>query len=134
MSGPAVAAAYWKSSTTMAEPAGSSAASLASDAVTSADMVPSMASSSAASAPKRGSLPRGASVKAAQNRTGSASDLSHDNQYVAQAGRAAAQSASRTLFPAPADPTTTVSRRLAPAVSRSCKAGRGTSMAGSLGG
>ena len=46
----------------------------------------------------------------AQNRTGSSSALSHDNQEVTREGRAAAQSASSTVLPAPADPTTTVSR------------------------
>ena len=46
----------------------------------------------------------------AQNRTGLSSALSHDNQDVVPRGRAAAQSASSTVLPAPADPTTTVSR------------------------
>ena len=94
----------------IAEPAGSLAASLAIDAMTSADIVLSIASRSAASAPKPGSIARGASMKPAQNRTGSASALSHDSQDVMPGGRAAAQSASSTLLPAPADPTTTVSR------------------------
>ena len=40
----------------------------------------SMASSSAASAPNHGSMARGASMKPAQNRTGSASARSQDNQ------------------------------------------------------
>ena len=44
----AAAAAAWKSSTIIADPAGSLAASLAIEAVTSADIAPSMASSSAA--------------------------------------------------------------------------------------
>jgi hypothetical protein len=69
-----------------------------------------MASSSAASAPNPGSIARGASMNPAQNRAGSASALSQDNQDVAPAGRAAAQSASSTLLPAPAEPTTIVSR------------------------
>ena len=110
MSGAAAAAAKWKSSTMIAEPAGSFAASLATDAATSANIVLSIASSSAASAPNRGPMARGASMKPAQNRTGSASARSQDNQDVAPGGRAAAQSASSTLLPAPADPTTTVSR------------------------
>src|SRR5262249_48604272 len=83
-------------------PAGSPAASLATDAVTSADIVLSIASRSAASAPKPDSMARGASMNAVQNRTASASALSHDNQDVMPGGRAAAQSASSTLLPAPA--------------------------------
>src|SRR5271167_1338503 len=117
-----------------AEPAGSLAASLATDAVTSADIVLSIASRSAASAPNPGSITRGASTKPAQNRTGSTSARSHDNQHVTPGGRAAAQSASSTLLPAPADPTTTVSRRPPPAVSRSCSTDLVTSVAGSVGG
>jgi type IV secretory pathway TrbL component len=93
-----------------AEPAGSLAASLATDAVTSADIVRSIASRPAASAPKPGSIARGASTKLAQNRAGSASALSHESQDVMPGGRAAAQSASSTVLPAPADPATTVSR------------------------
>src|SRR5437763_3575618 len=54
----------------------------------------------------------------AQNRTGSASAPSQPSHAVDPAGRPAAQSASSTLFPAPADPTTTVSRSPAPPVSR----------------
>ena len=110
MSGAAAAAAKWKSSTMITEPAGSFAASLATDAVTSADIFLSIVSRSAASAPNHGSMARGASMKPAQNRTGSASARSQDNQEVTPGGRAAAQSASSTLLPAPADPTTTVSR------------------------
>jgi hypothetical protein len=48
------AAARWKSSTTIADPAGSLAMSFAIDAVTSADIEPSIASNSAASAPNPG--------------------------------------------------------------------------------
>src|SRR6516162_5935084 len=109
MSGAAATAAKWKSSTMIAEPAGSFAISLATDAMTSADIRRSIASRSAASAPNSGSMARGASMKAAQNRTGSASDRSQHNQEVMPGGRAAAQSASSTLLPAPAEPTTTVS-------------------------
>ena len=94
----------------IAEPAGSLAASLATDALTSADIVLSIASRSAASAPNPGSIARGASMKPAQNRTGSASARSQDNQDVTPGGRPAAQPASSTVLPAPADPTTTVSR------------------------
>src|SRR5947207_12577817 len=79
-------------------------------------------------------MTRGASTKPAQNRPGSASALSQDNQDVTPGDRAAAQSASSTLLPAPADPTTVVSRWPAPAVSRSCSADLGTSVAGSGGG
>jgi hypothetical protein len=68
----------------------------------------------------------------AQNRTGLASAPSHDSQDVTPAGRAAAQLDNSTLLPAPADPTTTVSRCPAPAVSRSCSPGRSTSVAGSV--
>ena len=66
-------AALWKSSTMIADPAGSLAASLAIEAVTSADMTPSIASRSAASAPNPGSTTRGASMNPVQKRTGSAS-------------------------------------------------------------
>src|SRR4249920_3669662 len=103
-----------------ADPEGSFAASLAIDAVTSADTVPSSAST------------RGASMKPAQNRTGSASALSHDNQETAPAGLAAAQLDSSTLLPAPAGPTTTVRRWPAPAVSRSCSTDLVTSVVGSV--
>ena len=126
--------AKWKSSTMTADPAGSFAASLAIDAVTSADTLPSIASRSAASAPNPGSLIRGASIKPDQNRTGSASAWSQDSQDVVPGGRAAAQSASSTLLPAPADPITTVSSRPAPDESSPCSAGRATSVAGSVGG
>ena len=102
------------------------------DAVTSADMAPSIASRSAASAPNPGSMARGASVNPAQNRTGSASARSQDSQAVAPGGRAAAQLDSSTLLPAPAEPTTTVSRWAAPAASRSCSADRVISVPGSV--
>jgi hypothetical protein len=72
-------------------------------------------------------------MNAVQNRTASASALSHDNQDVMPGRRAAAQSASSTLLPAPADPTTVVSRWPAPAVSRSCSADLETSVAGNGG-
>ena len=134
MSGAAAAAANWKSSTMTAEPAGSFAASLASDAVTSADIRRSIASRPAASAPNPGSIARGASMNPAQNRTGSASARSHDNQDVMPGGRAAAQSASSTVLPAPADPTTTVSRWPDPAASRSCSTDLVISVAGNAGG
>jgi len=102
------------------------------DAMTSADMTPSIASRSAASAPNPGSMARGASMNAVQNRTGLASPRSHDSQAVVPAGRAAAQLDSSTLLPEPADPTTTVRRWLTPAVSRSCSAGRSISVVGSV--
>src|SRR5690242_21817580 len=69
-----------------------------------------------------------------QNRTGLASASSHDSQDVTPGGRPAAQLDSSTLLPAPADPSTTVSRWPAPAVSRSCSAGLATSMTGRPGG
>src|SRR4029077_1507995 len=100
------AAAVWKSSTTIADPDGSLAASFAIDAVTSADMTPSIVSRSAASVPNPGATPWGARMKPVQKRTGSASASSHDNQAVVSAGRVAAQLDSSTLLPAPADPTT----------------------------
>ena len=84
--------------------------------------------------PNSGAAARGVSMNPAQNRTGSASALSQASQNVRPAGRAAAQSASSTLLPAPADPTTTVSRLPAPAVSRSCNTDRRTSVAGNPGG
>ena len=129
---PAAAAAAWKSSTTITDPGGSRAASFAMEAITSADITPSIASSSAASAPNPGAAARGASMKAVQNRTGSASASSHDNQDVTPPSRVAAQLDSSTLLPAPADPTTTVSRRPAPASSRACSAGLARSVAGSV--
>jgi hypothetical protein len=73
-------------------------------------------------------------MKPAQNRTGSASALSHDNQEVTPGGRAAAQLDSSTLLPAPAGPTTTVRRWPAPAVSRSCSPDLATSKDGSAAG
>src|SRR4249920_2603517 len=118
----------------IADPAGSFAASLAIDAVTSADITLSNASRSAASAPNPGSTARGAWMKPVQNRTGSASAPSHDSQNVTPGGRIAAQLDSSTLLPAPADPTTTVRRWPAPAVSRSCSIDRVTSVAGNVGG
>jgi len=110
------------------------AASLAIDAVTSADTAPSIASNSAASAPNRGSVSRGASMNPVQNRTGLASASSHDSHAVACGARAAAQLDNSTLLPAPADPTTTVSRWSDPASSRSCSGGLATTIAGSGGG
>ena len=68
-----------------------------------------------------------------QNRTGLASASSQDSQEVTWGARVAAQLESSTLLPAPADPTTTVSRWPAPAISRSCSPGLRTSVAGSGG-
>ncbi len=130
----AAAAAAWKSSTTTADPSGSLAASFAIEAVTSADITPSIASSSPASAPNPGTANRGASMKPAQKRTGSASASSHDSQDVMPGSRAAAQLDKSTLLPAPADPTTTVSRWPAPAASRSCSADLVTSVVGRVAG
>ena len=107
---------------------------LAIDAVTSGDMARALTSRAAASAPNHGSVTWAASTNPAQNRSGSWSARSQDNQEVTPGGRAAAQSASSTLLPAPADPTTTVSRWPAPAASRRCSAGRDISVAGSPGG
>jgi hypothetical protein len=66
----------------------------------------------------------------AQNRTGSASAPSHDSHAVNPVGRPATQSAKTTLFPAPADPTTTVSRLPAPADNRPASTPRDTSVDG----
>jgi hypothetical protein len=68
----------------------------------------------------------------AQKRTGLASAPSHDSQDVTPGARVAAQLDSSTLLPAPADPTTTVSRWSAAAVSRSCSTDLVTSVAGSV--
>ena len=76
------AAAAWKSSTTITDPAGSLAALLAIQAP-SADITPSIASSSAALAPNPGAIARGASMNPVQNRTGSALASSHESQDVA---------------------------------------------------
>src|SRR5580658_3350831 len=103
ISGAAATAAKGKSSTMIAEPTGSFAASLAIDAVTSGDIRPSIASRSAASAPYSGSIARGASMKPAQNRAGSASGRPQESQEVMPGGRTAAQPSSSTLLPAPAD-------------------------------
>src|SRR6185295_9663821 len=65
---------------------------------------------------------------------GSVSARSQDSQEVTPGGRAAAQSASSTLLPAPADPTTTVSRWPDPATSRSCSTSLEMSVSGSAGG
>src|SRR6516225_10149663 len=102
------------------------------DAVTSADMAPFMASNPAASAPNPGTPTWIASMNPAQNRTGSASALSQDSHDVTPGDLASAQFDSSTLFPAPADDATTVSRRPAPAVSRSINAGLATKVAGSV--
>ena len=127
-------AAYWKSSTMMADPGGSFAASLAIEAVTSADTVPSIASRSAASEPNARSTAWGASMNPVQKRSGLASAPSHDSQDVTPGGRVSVQLDSRTLLPAPAEPTTTVRRWPAPAVSCSCSIDRATSVAGSIAG
>src|ERR1700749_3731430 len=118
----------------IADPAGSLAASFAIDAVRSADTTPSSASRSAASAPNPGSITPEAWMNPVQNRAGLASASSHDSQDVTPGGRAAAQLDSSTLLPAPADPSTTVSRWPAPAVSRSSSAGLATSVTGDAGG
>jgi hypothetical protein len=68
----------------------------------------------------------------AQKRTGSASASSHESHDVTPPSRVAAQLDNSTLLPAPADPTTTVSRCLAPASSRPSSAGLVTSVAGSV--
>src|SRR5580700_5035664 len=114
------------------DPAGSFSASLAIDAVTSPDTAPSIASRSAASAPNLGSTARGASMNPLQNRTGLASAPSHESQEVTPGGRVAVQLDSSTLLPAPADPTTTVRRWPAPAVSWSCRTGLVTRVVGSV--
>src|SRR2546430_14778644 len=68
----------------------------------------------------------------AQKRTGSASASSHESQDVTPPSRVAAQLDNSTLLPAPADPTTTVRRWLAPASSRPSSAGLVSSVVGSL--
>jgi hypothetical protein len=73
-------------------------------------------------------------MKAAQNRTGLTSAASHDSQDVTPGARAAAQLDSSTLLPTPADPTTTVSRRPAPAPSRSPSADLVTKVVGNVAG
>ena len=67
-----------------------------------------------------------------KNRTGSASPLSHDSQDVTPGDRAAVQFDSSTLLPAPADPTTIVRRRPAPALSLSSSRDRSTRAVGSV--
>src|SRR5215469_6946443 len=101
------------------------------DAVTSADMAPK-ASNPEASAPNPGTPTWIASMNPAQNRTGSASALSQDSHDVTPGDLAFAQFDSNTLLPAPADPTTTVSRWPAPAISRSINADLVTKVAGSV--
>ena len=71
-------------------------------------------------------------MKPDQNRTGSASALSQDSQEVTPGGLVAAQLDSSTLLPDPAEPTTTVRRLPAPAVSRSCSTDLVTSVLGSV--
>jgi hypothetical protein len=102
------------------------------DAITSADMPLFMASNPAASAPNPGTPIWIASMNPAQNRTGSASALSQDSHDVTAGDLASTQLDSSTLLPAPADPTTTVSRCPAPAISRSINAGRLTKVVGSV--
>lgn len=67
-----------------------------------------------------------------QKRTGSASASSHESQDVAPRSRVAAQLDKSTLLPAPADPTTTVRRWLAPASSRPSNAGLVSNVVGSV--
>jgi hypothetical protein len=67
-----------------------------------------------------------------QKRTGSASASSQESQDVAPASRVATQLDSSTLLPAPAEPTTTVSRLAAPVSSRPCSAGLVSSVVGSV--
>ena len=67
-----------------------------------------------------------------QKRTGSASASSHDSQDVTPPSRVAAQLDKSTLLPAPADPTTTVRRWLAPASSRPSSVGLVSSVVGSV--
>src|SRR5215831_2704379 len=101
------------------------------DAVTSASRA-FRASNPAASAPNPGTPTWIASMNPAQNRTGSASALSQDSHDVTPGDLASAQFDSNTLLPAPADPTTTVSRRSAPAISRSTNADRVTNVVGNV--
>src|SRR6516162_7037188 len=101
------------------------------DAVTSADMA-FMASNPAASAPNPGTPTRIDSMNPAQNRTGSASALSQDSHDVTPGDLASAQVDSNTLLPAPADPTTTVSRWPASTINRSTNADRVTKVVGSV--
>ena len=68
----------------------------------------------------------------AQKRTGSASASSHESQDVTPPSRVSAQLDNSTLLPAPADPTTTVRRWLAPASSRPSSADLVSSVAGSV--
>jgi hypothetical protein len=68
----------------------------------------------------------------AQKRTGSASASSHESQDVTPPSRVAAQLDNSTLLPAPADPTTTVRRWLAPASSRPSSVGLVSSVVGSV--
>ena len=132
MSAATAVAAVWKSSTMIAVPAGSFIASLASKrghvgrhgAVQGQQL-------GGVGAELRGHRP-GASMKPDQNRTGSASALSQDSQEVTPGGLVAAQLDSSTLLPDPAEPTTTVRRLPAPAVSRSCSRDLVTSVLGSV--
>ena len=71
-------------------------------------------------------------MKPVQKRTGSASASSQDSQDVTPTCRLAAQLDSSTLLPAPADPTTTVSRLSAPSSSRPNSAALVRSVSGSV--
>ena len=63
-------------------------------------------------------------------------DKEHDRArgFVVSDGGVTVVGKGKVVLPAPADPTTTVSRRPAPAISRSCSTGLVTSVAGSVGG
>jgi hypothetical protein len=67
-----------------------------------------------------------------QKRTGSTSASSHESQDVTPPSRVAVQLDKSTLLPAPADPTTTVRRWLAPASSRPSSVGLVSSVVGSV--
>src|SRR5690348_2385232 len=67
-----------------------------------------------------------------QKRTGSESASSHESQDVTPPCRVAAQLDKSTLLPAPADPTTTVRRWLAPASSCPSSVGLVSSVVGSV--
>ena len=132
MSGTTPNSGRWKSSTTIAAPSGTVARSLTSKPSASADGWASMVRSSAVSAPKPGIIVRIASIGAKQKRRGVASASSQASHTVDRAGRVAAQVATRTLLPEPADPVTSVNRAVALALSRLSRSLRGTTVSGRI--
>jgi hypothetical protein len=87
----------------------------------------------ASSTPRRvAESPPASSAAERRSRPGQASASSHESQDVSPSSRLSAQLDTSPRLPAPAEPTTAVSRWLAPASSRANSAGLVSSVAGSV--